>query len=73
MTFPDVVYVGTVNTTHYEIVKMLLEAKKPVLCEKPMCMSISETEELITLAKTNSTFLMEVSGRTINMTSYALW
>lgn len=55
----DAVYVGTVNTTHYEIVKMLLEAKKPVLCEKPMCMSVSETQHLIALAETNNTFLME--------------
>jgi len=55
----DIVYVGTINTAHYEVVKMLLKARKPVLCEKPMCMSVADTEELVNLARENNTFLME--------------
>uniref|UniRef100_T1IZM6 Trans-1,2-dihydrobenzene-1,2-diol dehydrogenase n=1 Tax=Strigamia maritima TaxID=126957 RepID=T1IZM6_STRMM len=38
---------------------IMLEAGRHVLCEKPMCTSVKETEELIQLAKANNRFLME--------------
>jgi len=38
---------------------MYLEAGKSVLCEKPLCMNVKETEELIQLAKAKNVFLME--------------
>jgi len=55
----DVVYVGSVNTTHAAAVRLLLEARKPVLCEKPLCVSEEQTRELVELARANGTFLME--------------
>ncbi|XP_043216644.1 trans-1,2-dihydrobenzene-1,2-diol dehydrogenase-like isoform X3 [Amphibalanus amphitrite] len=55
----DVVYVGSVNPTHYELVKQLLEAGRAVLCEKPLCINVRQTQELVALARERDTFLME--------------
>jgi len=55
----DVVYIGTINTTHLELAKMYIKAGKHVLCEKPMCMNTRETKELVDLARTQGVFLME--------------
>ena len=55
----DVVYVGSVNPTHYDLVKQLLMAGRPILCEKPLCMNVRQTEELVALARQRDTFLME--------------
>ncbi|OWA53902.1 Trans-1,2-dihydrobenzene-1,2-diol dehydrogenase [Hypsibius exemplaris] len=55
----DVVYVGTFNLTHYEIVKMLLNHGKHVLCEKPITLLLRHTEELFALARTKNRFLLE--------------
>jgi len=55
----DVVYIGTINTTHLELAKMYIKAGKHVLCEKPMCMNTRETKELVDLARTRGVFLME--------------
>ena len=57
----DVVYIGTINATHFSIAKNLVIAKKPVLCEKPMCISVEQTRQLVALAKEHNTFLMEVN------------
>lgn len=38
---------------------MMLEGGKHVLCEKPMCPTVEETEELIALARKKNLFLME--------------
>ena len=53
------IYVGAIHPKHLEIAKMYLEAGKSVLCEKPLCMNVKETEELIQLAKAKNVFLME--------------
>ncbi|XP_055352674.1 trans-1,2-dihydrobenzene-1,2-diol dehydrogenase-like [Paramacrobiotus metropolitanus] len=55
----DVVYVGTFNITHYEVVKLMLNHKKHVLCEKPITLLLKHTEELYELAKKQNRFLME--------------
>jgi len=55
----DVVYIGTINTTHLELAKMFITAGKNVLCEKPMVMNVRETEELVSLARRSGVFLME--------------
>lgn len=55
----EVVYVGTVNSHHFSIGKMMLEAKKHVLMEKPMTLNLKQTKELINIAKKNNCFLME--------------
>ena len=38
---------------------MYIEAGKAVLCEKPLCMNVRETEELVSLARERKVFLME--------------
>lgn len=55
----DAIYIATTNQKHVEIAQMALEAGLPVLCEKPMAMSLSETMGLIETAKLHHTFLME--------------
>ncbi|KAK2704719.1 trans-1,2-dihydrobenzene-1,2-diol dehydrogenase-like [Artemia franciscana] len=55
----DAVYIGSINTTHYELARMMLEHGKPVLCEKPLCLNLKQTEALCEFAKKNKVFLME--------------
>ncbi|XP_003748342.1 trans-1,2-dihydrobenzene-1,2-diol dehydrogenase isoform X2 [Galendromus occidentalis] len=55
----DVVYCGSLNTQHYELVKLLLENKIPVLCEKPLTMYAKHTQALVKIARENKVFLME--------------
>lgn len=55
----EVVYIGTLNPSHFELGKLMLNAGKHVLCEKPMTMNTKQTRELIELAKSKKLFLME--------------
>lgn len=45
------VSIATPNFTHYEIAKAALEAGLHVYCEKPLCFTIEEAEELEALVK----------------------
>lgn len=47
----DFVSICTPNFVHYEISKAFLEAGVNVMCEKPLCFTIEEAEELAALAK----------------------
>ena len=55
----NVAYIGTIHTTHYPLTKMMLEAGKHVLCEKPLCVTLKEAESLIKIAKSKKLFMME--------------
>ncbi len=55
----DAVYVGTPHPFHAESASRALAAGVPVLCEKPMTLSMERTADLIELARTNDAFLME--------------
>lgn len=55
----DTVYLGIINSMHYEYSKKALEAGKNVICEKPFTSNIKELRELITLAKSKNLFLFE--------------
>ncbi len=55
----DVIYIGLTHNLHYEFTKKCLEARKPVLCEKPIVTNQKQAVELVNLAKKNNTFLME--------------
>jgi dihydrodiol dehydrogenase / D-xylose 1-dehydrogenase (NADP) len=55
----DAVYIGTIHPIHLDCVKVCLENKKPVLCEKPIAINERELDEMIQLAKENNTFFME--------------
>ena len=47
----DLVTIATPNATHYAIAKAFLEAGIPVLCEKPMTMTVEEAEDIAATVK----------------------
>jgi predicted dehydrogenase len=55
----DVVYVATPHSAHYAATRILLEAGRAVLCEKPFTLDLTTTVELIDMARERGLFLME--------------
>lgn len=55
----EVVYVGTLNPQHYEVVLLMLEHNKHVLCEKPLCMNQRQAAHVLRVAAERKLFLME--------------
>lgn len=55
----DIVYIATPHKFHYEQTLLCLKHKKAVLCEKAFAIHQSQVEEMIALAKSQKTFLME--------------
>lgn len=55
----DVVYIGTIHTTHKELALAAIAAGKNVLCEKPMALNRADTETMIRAAREAGVFLME--------------
>jgi predicted dehydrogenase len=60
-THPDVdaVYVATPNGLHAEPTMMALRAGKAVLCEKPLCGTVADTETVLALARESERPLWE--------------
>ena len=55
----DVVYISTAHPFHAPTAEIFINAKKNILCEKPMCVDSESAERLKCLAKANGVFLME--------------
>ncbi|XP_041851395.1 trans-1,2-dihydrobenzene-1,2-diol dehydrogenase-like [Melanotaenia boesemani] len=55
----DVVYVGVIHPYHLKACLLFTNAKKNVLCEKPLAMNTKEVKEILDSAKRNDVFLME--------------
>ncbi len=55
----DAVYVATPHPFHLACARLMLEAGKAVLCEKPLTVNAGEAEQLVACARANRTFLME--------------
>ncbi|XP_050299032.1 trans-1,2-dihydrobenzene-1,2-diol dehydrogenase-like [Anthonomus grandis grandis] len=55
----DIVYIGNLNTQHFESAKLMLEHGKHVLCEKPFTMNEKQTTKLTQIAKERKLFLAE--------------
>lgn len=55
----EVVYIGALNPAHLRIGRLMLEAGKHLLCEKPLAMNAREARELTELARAKGLFLME--------------
>jgi len=55
----DVVYIGTINTTHKDLSILAMNHGKAVLCEKPATMNSHELEQVMDCAKKNNVFFME--------------
>lgn len=61
----DIIDICTPNNCHYRTVKKALAAGKHVLCEKPLCLTRGEADELAALEK--------ASGRTCGMVFNNRW
>lgn len=57
--FLEIVYIGTINTEHFQVAMLMLDNGKHVLCEKPLCINEKQVLALISHAKTKNLFLME--------------
>ena len=55
----DAVYIASPHQTHFEHSKKALAAEKHVLCEKPLCFSAHEAEELFEIASFFDIVLLE--------------
>jgi len=55
----DIAYIASPHETHYGYIKQALQHGKHVLCEKPMCLSKAQSEELFELAREKSLVLFE--------------
>lgn len=55
----EVVYIGNLNTQHFEVAMEMLTEGKHVLCEKPLCLNEKQARKLITYAERKKLFLME--------------
>ncbi|NHJ20147.1 MAG: gfo/Idh/MocA family oxidoreductase [Candidatus Lokiarchaeota archaeon] len=55
----DVIYIATTHNFHHENALLCLNHGKPVLCEKPITLNATQTEDLINSARSNNLFLME--------------
>ncbi|MGW4897044.1 Gfo/Idh/MocA family protein [Kitasatospora sp. NPDC004240] len=62
----DVVYVATPHGHHHPAVALLLDAGRPVLCEKPLTVNGAQAQELVALARVRGTFLMEAMWTLLN-------
>ena len=60
LTLPeiDAVVISTYASSHYEIARKCIEAKKHILLEKPMTTSVEDAQQLIDLAEANGVILM---------------
>lgn len=55
----DFVYIGLVNSLHYEYSKHALLAGKGVICEKPFTSTEAQAQELLDIARERGLFLFE--------------
>ncbi|CAN9506760.1 unnamed protein product [Ophioblennius macclurei] len=55
----DVVYIGVIHPYHLKTCLLFTNAKKNVLCEKPLAMNSKEVQQILESAKKNDVFLME--------------
>ena len=55
----DVIYIATPHSLHLENARLCFEGGKHVLCEKPLTLSVADSEQMIALARQHGRFLME--------------
>ena len=55
----DTVYIGLVNSAHYEYARRALEKGKNVILEKPFTNTLEEAEDLFRLAEEKGSFIFE--------------
>lgn len=52
----DFVSITTPNNTHYDVAKCFLQHGIHVVCEKPLCFTVEQAQELVALAKEKTWF-----------------
>lgn len=55
----DVIYIGSIVATHYDIALMALNAGKHVLCEKPLSINEKQCKRIVKTAQEKNLFFME--------------
>lgn len=55
----DIIYIATPNSTHTDMMRKCISAKKHILCEKPFCLDSKEGKEIQSLANAANVFCME--------------
>ncbi len=55
----DAVYIATTNQSHKELIEKALKNHKAVLCEKPLTLNEQDTKDMVALAESQNTLLME--------------
>lgn len=55
----DLIYIATPHNSHYDLLKLCLNAGKHVLCEKPLVLNAEQAQNCAYLAEEKSVFLME--------------
>lgn len=64
----DIIYVATPHASHARITIQALNAKKHVLCEKPVALNFQEASQMIAASKKNNCFFMEAFWTRFNPT-----
>lgn len=59
LCFPDAVYIGAINTAHFDIAMSMLDAGKHVLCEKPLTLNEKQSRRLLERARANKVLCCE--------------
>lgn len=57
---PDLVHIATPPNTHYDLIIRCLESGASVLCEKPLCTSLSELDHILTVERQTGTYCSSV-------------
>ena len=55
----EIVYIATPHSHHFEYMKMCIEHKKPILCEKAFTLNADQAKEIKRLATENKVFVSE--------------
>ena len=55
----DIVYIGTPHPAHLENTIMFMEAKRAVLCDKPLGVSAAQVKQMVSKAREMDVFFME--------------
>ena len=55
----DLIYIATPHNSHFDLIRMCLNAGKHVLCEKPLTLNARQAKACAALARAKGLFLME--------------
>lgn len=56
----DAIYIGTPNDLHYKHYKLAIESNKHVLCDKPLGLNQTETEEMLKISNKNERYISNI-------------